>query len=139
MIDSAIVAAGPLDTIMQNPGAWLSFLIPIAGALLMPLLAKGGHRFRDYAAVVFALGAVVAAASMLPALFSPVPSSGYDIKITTWITFPNGKPLELGVLVDPLAILIANVVAFISFLIVVYSVGYMHGDPGLTRYWFFFL
>ena len=27
--------------------------------------------------------------------------------------------------------------AIISFLIMVYSLGYMHGDPSLTRYWFF--
>jgi NADH-quinone oxidoreductase subunit L len=62
-----------------------------------------------------------------------------DIKLTTWITFPGGHSLEVGVLVDPLSIIICNVVAFISFLIVVYSVGYMHGDQHLTRFWFFFL
>ena len=38
---------------------------------------------------------------------------------------------------DPLSILMTNVVAWISFLIFVYSVGYMHGDRDLTRFWFF--
>ena len=103
----------------------------------MPVIAKGGHKVRDYAAVAIAFGAVVAAASLLPGLWAESPTS--DIQVATWITFPNGAPLTLGVLVDPLSILIANVVAFISFLIVVYSVGYMHGDEHLTRYWFFFL
>jgi len=55
------------------------------------------------------------------------------------MTLPNGTPLDFGVLVDPLSIIICNVVAFISFLIVVYSTSYMHGDKGLTRYWFLFL
>ena len=32
-----------------------------------------------------------------------------------------------------------NVVAWISFLIFVYSAGYMHGDRDLTRFWFFML
>jgi NADH-quinone oxidoreductase subunit L len=32
-----------------------------------------------------------------------------------------------------------NLVAWISFLIFVYSLGYMHGDKNLTRYWFFML
>ena len=32
-----------------------------------------------------------------------------------------------------------NLVAWISFLIMVYSTGYMHGDRDLTRYWFFML
>ncbi len=31
----------------------------------------------------------------------------------------------------------ANVVAWISLLIMIYSLGYMHGEEGLTRYWFF--
>ena len=126
-----------LEQFMQNPGAWLCWLIPIAGALLMPLIAKGGHKVRDYAAVAIAFGAVIAAASLLPVLWAEHPTS--DIQVATWITFPNGTPLTLGVLIDPLSILIANVVAFIAFLIVVYSVGYMHGDEHLMRYWFFFL
>ncbi|KYH37570.1 MAG: NADH-ubiquinone oxidoreductase subunit L (nuoL) [Candidatus Bathyarchaeota archaeon B23] len=103
----------------------------------MPLIDKLGHKLRDYAAVFFAFLAVVFAASMLPTLLT-----GHypgDLRLTTWIEFPGGHPLEVGVLVDPLSIIVANVVAFISFLIVVYSVGYMHGDPCLTRYWFFFL
>ena len=125
------------DAVLQNPGAWLCWLIPIAGALLMPVIAKAGHKVRDYMAVVFALGAVVAAVSMLPGLWAEHGTN--DLQVATWITFPNGEPLKLGVLVDPLSIMIANVVALISFLIIVYSVGYMHGDEHLTRYWFFFL
>src|SRR5438309_11159342 len=42
-----------------------------------------------------------------------------------------------GVLHDPFAILLSNVVAWVSFLIMVYSLEYMKGDSGLTRYWFF--
>jgi NADH-quinone oxidoreductase subunit L len=79
----------------------------------------------------------VAAASLLPGLWAE--HATLDIQVATWITYPNGNPLMLGVLIDPLSIMIANVVAFIAFLIVVYSVGYMHGDEHLTRYWFFFL
>jgi NADH-quinone oxidoreductase subunit L len=125
------------EALMANPWPWLCFLIPLVGALLMPLIAKAGNKVRDYAAVVFAFGAVIAAASLLPGLWAE--HSTLDIQVATWITYPNGDPLMLGVLIDPLSIMIANVVAFIAFLIVVYSVGYMHGDEHLTRYWFFFL
>jgi NADH-quinone oxidoreductase subunit L len=131
---------GPLEIIIENPGPWLSWVIPIVGALLMPLLAKLGHRVRDYAAVAFAFAAVIAAASMLPYLFSGAyPGDGGDIKLMTWMSPFGEGTLNVGVLVDPLSVIISNVVAFISFLIVVYSVGYMHGDEHLTRYWFFFL
>jgi len=128
----------PLELFLKYPGPWLAWILPMIGALSMPLIERWfGHKIRDYAAVVWAFTAVLAAASMVPWLFS-----GHypgDIQIATWITFPNGHPLMVGVLVDPLSIIICNVVAFISFLIVVYSTSYMHGDEHLTRFWFFFL
>ncbi|MGQ9680240.1 MAG: NADH-quinone oxidoreductase subunit 5 family protein [Candidatus Bathyarchaeia archaeon] len=127
----------PLEVILETPGAWFSWIIPIIGALLMPLLGRLSSKVRDYAAVLFAFGAVVSAATMIPYLFSGEYPG--DVKMATWIELPGGHPIEVGVLVDPLSILISNVVAFIAFLIVVYSMGYMHGDPHLTRYWFFFL
>jgi len=132
-----VAAMTPLETIMKYPGPWLAWILPMIGALSMPLFARLGNKVRDYAAVAWGFTSVVSAASMVPWLFS-----GHypgDIKLTTWITFPGGHPLEVGVLVDPLSIIICNVVAFISFLILVYSTEYMHGDEHLTRFWFFFL
>jgi len=127
----------PLEIIMEYPWPWLSWMIPVVGAVLMPVLGKIDHKLRDYGAVFFAALAAVAAASMIPSLLSG--HTHGDIRLLTWFTFPNRAPLEIGVLVDSLSIIICNVVAFISFLIVVYSVGYMHGDPNLDRFWFFFL
>jgi NADH-quinone oxidoreductase subunit L len=126
-----------LEVISEYPGPFLTWLLPMVGALLMPVLGKINHKLRDYGAVLFAFSAVVAAGTMIPYLFSGHPPG--DVKLVTWLTLPNGTPLEFGVLVDPLSIIICNVVAPISFLIVVYSTSYMHGDPGLDRYWFLFL
>jgi NADH-quinone oxidoreductase subunit L len=102
----------------------------------MPVFAKAGDKIRDYLAVLFGAGSAVSALAMLPWLFEG--STPGDISLFTWVNF-LGHPLKIGVLVDPLSILICNVVAVITFLIIVYSVGYMAGDPGLTRYWFLFL
>ncbi|MFP3952032.1 MAG: NADH-quinone oxidoreductase subunit L [Candidatus Bathyarchaeia archaeon] len=126
-----------MEIIMEHPGPWLCWVLPLIGALLMPLFAMFGDKVRDYLAVAFAGSAVIAAFSMVPSLLSGhLPG---DIQLAPWVTFPGGNSLSIGVLVDPLSVIICNVVAFISFLIVIYSVGYMHGDPNLTRYWFFFL
>ena len=38
-------------------------------------------------------------------------------------------------MIDPLSIVLANVVAVISFIIMVYCVGYMKDDPAQTRFW----
>ena len=111
---------------------WLIWAIPFAGAALMPAIAKAGNRIRDYSAVGFALVSALLAASVISYALS-----GQQIHSQiNWIPILN---LKAGVLGDSLSIIMANIVAWISFLIFVYSVGYMHGDKNLTRYWFFML
>ncbi len=45
--------------------------------------------------------------------------------------------IPFGFLLDPLSLLMLAVVAVISFLVQVYSLGYMAGDPGYSRYYGF--
>ncbi|MEM0217470.1 MAG: NADH-quinone oxidoreductase subunit L [Candidatus Nezhaarchaeales archaeon] len=117
---------------LEYPGAWLCWILPMIGAVLTPLFAKINSRIRDYVAVLFSLFAAISASTMIPLLFNAPPlfnSESFD-----WIPSLNVK---MGVVIDPLSIIMANIVAWISFLIMVYSLSYMHGEPGLTRYWFF--
>src|SRR6187551_1760679 len=112
--------------------AWLVWILPFVGASLIPAIAKAGKRVRDYTAVGFALASAIAALSILS-----LGLSGSTIHSeVNWISIAN---LQAGVLADPLSILMANIVAWISLLIFIYSIGYMHGDRNLTRYWFFML
>jgi hypothetical protein len=45
--------------------------------------------------------------------------------------------IPFGYLLDPVSLLMLTVVAVISFLVQVYSLGYMAGDPGFGRYYAF--
>lgn len=45
--------------------------------------------------------------------------------------------VPIGVLLDPTSLLMLVVVAGISFLVQIYSLGYMAGDPGFSRYYAF--
>jgi NADH-quinone oxidoreductase subunit L len=45
--------------------------------------------------------------------------------------------IPFGYLLDPLSLLMLTIVAVISFLVQVYSLGYMSGDPGYSRYYAF--
>ena len=45
--------------------------------------------------------------------------------------------IPFGYLLDPLSLLMLTIVAVISFLVQVYSLGYMAGDPGYSRYYAF--
>jgi NADH-quinone oxidoreductase subunit L len=112
--------------------AWMVWILPFAGAAIIAGVAKAGHRARDYTAVAFALASAISAATLIPAALA-------GEEIHSQVPWISSLGLNAGVLADPLSIIMANLVAWISFLIMVYSTGYMHGDRDLTRYWFFML
>lgn len=112
--------------------AWMVWILPFVGASLIPAIAKAGNRLLNYAAVAFALASAIFAATLLP-----LGIEGEQIHSQiNWIPILN---IDAGILADSLSIFMTNIVAWISLLIFIYSVGYMHGDKDLTRYWFFML
>ena len=116
---------------MTMLAAWISIVAPFVGVLATPALARIHDKARDFGAVVCAAVSAVAALSLLPELFHPeaLPlESNFG-----WLESPIG--IGFGVLIDPLSIVLANVVAAVSFIIMVYCVGYMKGDPARTRFW----
>ncbi len=54
----------------------------------------------------------------------------------SWVA-GGGIDVRIGVLIDPLSLLMLAVVATICLLVQVYSLGYMAGDPGFGRYYAF--
>jgi NADH-quinone oxidoreductase subunit L len=112
--------------------AWMVWILPFVGAALIPAIAKVGNRLSNYAAVGFALASAIFAATLIPLGIE----GGQVHSQINWIPILN---IHAGILADSLSIFMTNIVAWISFLIFIYSVGYMHGDKDLTRYWFFML
>ncbi len=111
--------------------AWICIFSPFVGAALTPLLALISPKLRDLGAVFFAFISALSALLLLPLLLHPA-----DLpleSVVNWLTIPIN--ISTGVLIDPLSIILANVVAVISFFIMLYCVGYMKGDAALTRFW----
>ena len=120
---------------------WLVWAVPLVAAFLHPVLERISHRLRDFIAVFASFLSAVFAASMIPdVLRGYVVVDGVrieipaDFRVADWIVMP-GRSISVGVLVDPLSVFMANVVGWIGFLIMVYSVEFMHGDESITRYW----
>jgi NADH-quinone oxidoreductase subunit L len=59
-----------------------------------------------------------------------------NIDVFSWIVSGNFK-VSMGFLIDPLTAIMLIVVTSISLVVHVYSAGYMHGDPGYSRYFSF--
>src|SRR5688572_6452991 len=111
---------------------WLIWILPFVGAALIPAIAKKSYRISNFTAVGFAFISAIFAATLIPM----VTAGGETHSQIPWISALN---IKAGTLADPLSIIMANLVAWISLLIIIYSLGYMHGDRDLTRYWFFML
>ncbi|MCL5067483.1 MAG: hypothetical protein M1368_03915 [Thaumarchaeota archaeon] len=119
----------------------LIWMVPIGGAAVSVLAAKAGGRVRNAVAVASSLLAALFATSLFFLnQFTPFTLTGKIDDIQTLagynVTWVPGVNLKAGVLVDPLTAVLANAVAWISFLIIVYSLGYMKNEKNLTRYYF---
>jgi NADH-quinone oxidoreductase subunit L len=108
---------------------WIIWILPFIGALVIPAAAKISKNSSGYVAVAFALASAVSAATLLPLAL-------HNQEIHNQIPWISSIGLKAGILADPLAILMTNIVAWISFLIFVYSLGYMKGDRDLMRFFF---
>jgi NADH-quinone oxidoreductase subunit L len=119
---------------LQDPtlvAATLAALTPfVAFALIMVL-------FRPYRSLAAGISITAITVSLVSALFLLV--SHWDLKepleyTGKWLISGN-MSIPFGFFLDPLSLLMLTIVAVISFLVQVYSLGYMAGDPGFSRYY----
>jgi len=100
----------------------------------MRRLEWGGWVAVACAGAAMVLGVLIAVGEMLD-------PSNYTVVSYTWLhlppagPFPNGFSLVVGTLVDPISSLMLLVVTIVGFLVMLYSIGYMHHDRGLPRYY----
>ncbi|MDY6855134.1 MAG: NADH-quinone oxidoreductase subunit L [Thermodesulfobacteriota bacterium] len=114
---------------------WLVPIFPVIGVLINGLL---GHKLSNrlvgfVACSVIFLSFVLSVLLFLSLLKLPPEARSFEKIVYTWIATGDFKT-SIGFLVDPLSIIMMLVVSGVSFLIHVYSVGYMHDDEGYTRY-----
>lgn len=104
----------------------LTILVPILGSFAAPLAGLAGKRVRSAWSVL--VGGVTA---VLPLTLLPFALGGGELVVR--------KTLAMGfdfiLIVDPLSIFMACVSSFVGFLIVVYSLGYMHHEENQSEYY----
>ena len=115
---------------------WLVFILPYAGALATAALRKAG-RIKDFVAVASSLLSALFALDLLVPVLTGQSASVFDSVIPRSVQWISGLNLTVGVLTDPYTAILTNVVAWVSFLIMVYCLEYMKGDSGSARFFFF--
>lgn len=54
----------------------------------------------------------------------------------TWLPFYNGQMhFDLGIMLDPISVMMLIVISTVSLMVHIYSFGYMHGERGFQRYY----
>jgi NADH-quinone oxidoreductase subunit L len=114
---------------------WLIPTFPLIGFLINGLFGK-----RMPKNVVGTIGATAVGLSFLltVAIFLEFIKLPHDARAVqkvmfTWISAGNFN-VEAAFLIDPLSLIMLLVVSGVSTLIHIYSIGYMHDDPGFPRY-----
>src|SRR5574338_569972 len=104
----------------------------LAGALLAGLF--GWKIGRVGAHTVTILG-VAAAFALSAFVVLPDVLAGNTFNGPVYVWGVSGDiPMEVGFLIDPLTALMMTVVTFVSLMVHVYTIGYMHDDPGYQRF-----
>jgi NADH-quinone oxidoreductase subunit L len=112
--------------------AWSIPALPLAGALLNGLFGFTWLRRKSHLVAVGASGlAFVGALTLFLRLMAgqaPITLTLYE-----WI-FSAGLHVHIGLLIDQLTAVMLMVITGVGSLIHLYSVGYMHDDPGQPRF-----
>lgn len=56
---------------------------------------------------------------------------------TVWLPFGGGLHIDLGIMLDPISVMMLIVISTVSLMVHIYSFGYMKGERGFQRYYSF--
>src|SRR5574340_517857 len=118
-------------------------LLPLAGFLLLGLF--GRKYFKKTSGII---GTVLLLTSTILALYTAFEYFFEEGKIAgiyqkliplqySWLQFGNGLSIDMGVLLDPISVMMMVVITFISLMVHIYSLGYMKGEERFATYYSF--
>ncbi|HEX7374298.1 MAG TPA: proton-conducting transporter membrane subunit, partial [Steroidobacteraceae bacterium] len=107
-------------------------LAPLVASILAGLFGRWIGRTGAHTVTI--LGVAVACGLSFKVLWGLLHGAPeFDGTVYTWLV-SDGIHMEVGFLIDRLSALMMVVVTFVSLMVHVYTIGYMHDDPGYTRF-----
>lgn len=120
--------------------------IPLIPFIMFILLGLAGHKLKPrLSGLLGTTGlAVITILSYITAwlyFFSAEKTGEAYHKITafnaTWLDLTDKLHIDLGVLLDPISVMMLIVITTVSFMVHIYSLGYMKGEKGFERFFAF--
>ncbi len=121
----------------MNPSwIWLTIALPFAGFLangILALVKPDAKRVVSLVGPGVLLAAFGVAAAIFAGLWSAPPDEAVVVPLWAWIG-AGALEINLALQVDQLSLVMLMVVTGVGSLIHIFSVGYMHADPGFARF-----
>jgi NADH-quinone oxidoreductase subunit L len=120
--------------------------IPLIPFLLFLLLGLAGHKLKPRLSGLLGTGglAVTTVLAYITAYFYFFQSekiegayqqlSAFNI---TWLQLTDNLHIDLGILLDPISVMMLVVITTVSFMVHIYSLGYMKNEKGFERFFAF--
>lgn len=108
-------------------------LFPLIGSILAGLFGKQIGRAGAHTVTIIGVGTAFILSLVT---FNHIVLNGaepYNGSVYTWL-ISEGVRFEVGFLIDNLTAIMLLVVTFVSLLVHIYTIGYMHDDPGYQRF-----
>ncbi len=106
-------------------------LLPLLAAIVIGLFGK--HLPRAAAHVLTIAGVAISFALSVYVLKDAMVSQPYNETVYSWLKSGNFS-FEIGFLIDRLSAMMMVVVTFVSLMVHIYTIGYMHEDKGYARF-----
>jgi len=111
-------------------------LLPLLAAIVAGLFGSSIGRSAAHWLTILAVGSsfLLSFSLLLNSLYGDFYTENYTLY--TW-AISGDLRMEIGFLVDRLSLLMMSVVTFVSLMVHIYTIGYMHDDPGYQRFFSF--
>ncbi|MDH5666632.1 MAG: NADH-quinone oxidoreductase subunit L [Nitrospira sp.] len=108
-------------------------LIPLLPLLSFLILGLGGRWIKDKAHLIAVPAVVVSCLLSVMAFIEVAGGHHTTTPLYTWMTSGN-LDVHIGLYIDRLTAVMLLLVTIVSSLVHVYTIGYMHGEPGYARF-----
>ncbi len=117
---------------LSDISSWLVWILPLVSSIFVLPIARLSAKARNFFVVLVSLVTALLAFSLVPDVLGASAPLGSPV---AWLS----SSITAGVFIDALSVLFTVLIAFFGLIIAIYSLGYMKGEEGLTRYYFFLL
>src|SRR5215813_9356300 len=118
-------------------------LLPLAGFIILGLFGKKvfGKSAGIVGTVLLLTSTAIAIYTAYGYFFDYGKVNGVYQKLIpvqlTWLQFGKGLSIDMGIILDPISVMMIVVVTFVSLMVHIYSLGYMKGEERYPTYYSF--